>query len=120
VRFSGPAFTDGIEEHSVFGASVRVYCVAKTVADLFKCRNKLGRKPAVLALRDALLTGRCSEVQIWHWACVCRVASVVEPYLQVMRRYLGALPIPPPPAHTPYSIPLSIGSDGSPYWGSLP
>lgn len=103
VRFSGPAFEDGIEEHSVFGAPVRVYGVAKTVADLFKYREKLGSQLAVSALRDALLTGRCTELQIWHWARVCRVASVVAPYLRVMRSRLASRPVPESPPPSPFA-----------------
>lgn len=103
VRFSGRAFDDGIEEHSVFGAPVRVYGVAKTVADLFKYREKLGSQLAVFALRDALLTGRCTELQIWHWARVCRVAAVVAPYLRVMRSRLAARPVPEFPPPSPFA-----------------
>src|SRR5207237_768689 len=55
VRFSGAALSEGVEHHSDFGVPVRVYGVAKTVADLFKYRNKLGYPGAVRALRDALL-----------------------------------------------------------------
>src|SRR5947199_5910597 len=42
VRFSGPALRQGIEEHSIEGVQVRVYNPAKTVADCFKYRNKIG------------------------------------------------------------------------------
>lgn len=41
VRFGGSALIEGIEAHAVEGQIVRVYCVAKTVADLFKYRNKI-------------------------------------------------------------------------------
>ena len=119
VRFSGRAFDDGIEEHCVLGVQVRLYGVAKTVADLFKYRNKVGHPLAVFALRDALLTGRCSELQIWHWAGVCRVAPVVAPYLQVMRRHLASRPIPEPPERTPFSTPFAYGQDGVPLWSAF-
>ena len=52
VRFSGPAFTEGVEEHLVEGVTVRVYGVAKTIADCFKYRNKIGLDVALEALRD--------------------------------------------------------------------
>jgi hypothetical protein len=103
VRFSRRAFEDGIEEHSVFGAPVRVYGVAKTVADLFKFRDKLGSQLAVGALRDALLTGRCTELQLWHWARVCRVSAVVAPYLRVMRSHLASRPVPESPPPSPFA-----------------
>jgi predicted transcriptional regulator of viral defense system len=42
VRFSGEARTAGIEKVVIDGVDVRVYGVAKTVADCFKYRNKIG------------------------------------------------------------------------------
>ena len=42
VRFSGMALTEGIECHRVEGVDVRIYSAAKTVADCFKYRNKIG------------------------------------------------------------------------------
>lgn len=47
ARFSGAALTEGVEHHTVRGVPVRVYGVAKTVADLFKYRNnQLGWRAA--------------------------------------------------------------------------
>jgi hypothetical protein len=51
-RFSGKAFSEGIEEHIVQGVKLRVYCKAKTVADVFKYRNKLGLETAMEALKS--------------------------------------------------------------------
>src|SRR5689334_3269191 len=42
VRFSGCALMSGIEEHLIEGVKVRIYSPAKTVADCFKYRNKIG------------------------------------------------------------------------------
>src|SRR6185369_91646 len=52
VRFSGQALTIGIEEHQIEGVPVKVYSPAKTVADCFKYRNKIGLDVAIEALRD--------------------------------------------------------------------
>ena len=52
MRFSGKALTEGIEEHQVEGIMVKVYNPAKTVADCFKYRNKIGLDVALEALRD--------------------------------------------------------------------
>jgi len=46
-RFSGPAFTEGVEQHDISGVEVPVYCAAKTAADCFKYRNKIGLDVAV-------------------------------------------------------------------------
>src|SRR5262249_33676484 len=53
VRFSGRALGEMVEEHDVEGVTVKVYGVAKTVADCFKYRNKVGLDVALEALRDA-------------------------------------------------------------------
>ena len=81
VRFSGVAMTEGIEEHVVDGVTVRVTGVAKTVADCFKYRNKIGLDVALEALRDAWHARRMTGDDLWHFAKVCRVANVMRPYL---------------------------------------
>jgi predicted transcriptional regulator of viral defense system len=82
VRFSGAAFTEGVEEHIVDGVTVRVTGVAKTVADCFKFRNKIGLDVALEALRDAWQGRRVTSDEIWRYAKICRVANVMRPYLE--------------------------------------
>lgn len=82
VRFSGTAFTDGVEEHVVDGVTIRVTGVAKTVADCFKYRNKIGIDVALEALREAWHEKRMNSDEIWHYAKICRVANVMRPYLE--------------------------------------
>ena len=81
VRFSGVAFTEGVEEHVVDGVTVRVTSVAKTVADCFKYRNKIGLDVALEGLREAWHEKRMTSDDIWRYAKVCRVANVMRPYL---------------------------------------
>ena len=81
VRFSGVAFTEGVEEHVVDGVTVRVTGVAKTVADCFKYRNKIGLDVALEGLREAWHEKRMTSDEIWRYAKVCRVANVMRPYL---------------------------------------
>ena len=82
VRFSGPAFSGGIEEHSIEGSPVRVYSLAKTVPDCFKYRNKIGLDIALEALREVLRERRVSMDELWKYAKICRVANVMRPYLE--------------------------------------
>lgn len=82
VRFSGAALTEGVEEHIVDGVAVRVTGVAKTVADCFKYRNKIGLDVALEALREAWHEKRMTSDDIWRYAKVCRVANVMRPYLE--------------------------------------
>lgn len=81
VRFSGAALTEGVEEHVVDGVTVRVTGVAKTVADCFKYRNKIGLDVALEALREAWREKRMTSDDLWCYAKVCRVANVMRPYL---------------------------------------
>lgn len=82
VRFSGKALTAGVEAHSIEGVSVRVYKPAKTVADCFKYRNKIGLDVAIEALRDCWKKKKATADELWRYAKVCRVARVMRPYLE--------------------------------------
>jgi predicted transcriptional regulator of viral defense system len=84
VRFSGEALTAGVEEHEVEGVSVKVYSPAKTVADCFKYRNKIGIDVALEALRDYWKSKRASADDLWNYAKVCRMANVMRPYMETL------------------------------------
>lgn len=64
------------------GVQVRVYSPAKTVADCFKYRNKIGLDVALEALRECRRERKCSVDELWHFARICRVANVMRPYLE--------------------------------------
>lgn len=82
VRFSGKALTEGIERRGIEGVTVPIYNVAKTVADCFKYRNKIGLDVALEALREAWRSKRCTSKELWKYAEICRVANVMRPYLE--------------------------------------
>lgn len=63
---------------------MRVTTPAKTVADCFKFRNKLGLEVALEALRDFRLRRRRSMDELWRQAEVCRVTRVMRPYLEAL------------------------------------
>jgi predicted transcriptional regulator of viral defense system len=84
VRFSGAALTGGIETHSVEGVNVRVYSAAKTVADCFKFRNKIGIDIAVEALKDFSRKHRGGANELARFAGICRVTRVMQPYLDAI------------------------------------
>jgi predicted transcriptional regulator of viral defense system len=81
VHFSGPSFRDGVEEHDVAGVRIRVYSAAKTVADCFKFRNKIGIDVAVEALKDFTRLHRGGANDLARFARICRVSRVMQPYL---------------------------------------
>jgi predicted transcriptional regulator of viral defense system len=82
VRFSGEALSSGIEEHKVEGVAVRVYSPAKTVADCFKYRNKIGLDVALEALRDCYRSRKCTMDDLWKYGRICRVGNIMKPYLE--------------------------------------
>lgn len=84
IRFSGSALTEGIETRQIDGVPIRVYSVAKTVADCFKYRNKLGLDVALEALRECRRGSLATNDEIWHYAKICRVANVMRPYVEAI------------------------------------
>lgn len=83
VRFSGQALTEGIEDHVLEGVMVRITSPAKTVADCFKYRNKIGRDVAVEALRDAISQRKATVLELDRFAHICRVTRIMRPYLEL-------------------------------------
>ena len=84
VRLSGLSLTTGIENHQVDGVPVRVYSAAKTVADCFKFRNKIGLNIAIEALKDCLHQKKANVNEIYRYAKVCRVSNVIRPYMEAL------------------------------------
>lgn len=82
TRFSGAALTEGIEQHVIDGVPVRITCIAKTIADCFKHRNKIGLDVALEALQEAWRERRVRMDDLWHYARMGRVANVMRPYME--------------------------------------
>ncbi len=84
VRFSGRARTFGVEEHVIEGVAVQVTSRAKTVADCFKYREKLGLDVALEALKAYLGKRGRSMDALLEAGAVCRVANVMRPYIEAL------------------------------------
>jgi predicted transcriptional regulator of viral defense system len=84
VKFSGASFSSGIERHPVEGRTVKVYSVAKTIADLFKYRNRIGMDVVLEALREAWRNRRFSMDELDEYAEICRVKRVIAPFLEAL------------------------------------
>jgi predicted transcriptional regulator of viral defense system len=84
ARFSGAALTEGIEMRSIEGVAVHIYSAAKTVADCFKYRNKVGIDVAVEALKDYTRMHRGGSDELVRFARICRVSRVMQPYLDAI------------------------------------
>lgn len=81
ARASEPALSEGVEMHLIEGVPVQIYNPAKTVADCFKFRHKLGLDVALEALREVWRARRATMDDLEHYARVDRVARVMNPYL---------------------------------------
>lgn len=84
ARLGGDAYTEGIEHHQIERVDVPIYCVEKTLADLFKFRNKIGPHLAVDALRTALAANRVDLKTLQHYAQLDRVERVMKPYVDAL------------------------------------
>jgi predicted transcriptional regulator of viral defense system len=84
IRLTEPSLSAGIHKHSVDGVTVRVYSAAKTVADCFKFRNKIGLDIAIEALKDCLRQKKATVNEIYRYAKICRVSNVIRPYMEAL------------------------------------
>lgn len=84
VRMNRESFKAGIEIHVIDGRKVRIYNVAKTIADLFKFRKRIGIDVAIEALRDAWQRRLMTLDEIGRYARICRVDRVMRPYLETL------------------------------------
>ncbi|NQU48679.1 MAG: AbiEi antitoxin N-terminal domain-containing protein [Planctomycetes bacterium] len=82
---SGASLEEGVETHDLNGVTLRVFNPAKTVADCFKYRHKIGIDVAVEALRDYRRLHPKALELLWHYAKLNRVAKVMQPYLEAVQ-----------------------------------
>ena len=84
VRFSGKAYSEGIEQQTIDDIDIRIYSPAKTIADCFKYRNKIGFDVAIEALKRFRKDKRFNTDEVVHFARICRVEKVLRPYLETL------------------------------------
>ena len=72
----------GVREHVVEGTKINVYSPAKTVADCFKFRSKVGTDLAIQALKECFREKKATMDELWEAAKVCRVSNVMRPYME--------------------------------------
>lgn len=82
---SASSIAAGVETHDLGGTPVRVFGVAKTVADCFKYRSRVGQNVAVEALQEVLRERRATPAEIMRYAAIDRVQNVVRPYLEALQ-----------------------------------
>jgi len=84
VNVSTAVFDLGIEEHRIEGHTVRIYSVARTIADCFRFRNKVGLDVALEALTEAWRSKRLKLDELNRIAKKLRVQRVMQPYLETV------------------------------------
>lgn len=83
-NFSKKAYEAGIEEHIIDGRKIRVYSLAKTIADCFKFRRKIGENIGLEALKAAVSEHHVSPNDIMRYAKICRAEKSIKPYLKAL------------------------------------
>ena len=81
---SDPAYSFGIQEHVINGVAVKIYSPAKTVADCFKFRNKVGLDVAIEALREAWRSRKVTMDEMVMAAGIDRVSKIMRPYMEAI------------------------------------
>ncbi len=84
VYSKGPPFLFGIEKHVIEGIKVMIYNPAKTIADCFKYRNKIGLDIAIEALQDGWEKKMFTMDELWNAVTVCRVQNIIQPYIEML------------------------------------
>lgn len=83
-RFTGEAFTEGVEAHDLDGVSVRIYSPEKTLADCFKFRNQVGLDTVMEAVRFYRERRSIKVDDLMRYAGICRVKKIIRPYLEAI------------------------------------
>lgn len=83
-RFTGDSYHKGIEEVPTASGAIRIYSPAKTVADCFKYRNKIGKDVAIMALKECYEQKLATINELNHFAHICRVSRVMRPYMEAL------------------------------------
>lgn len=82
--FSAKAYSEGIETHRINGVNLKVYSVAKTIADCFKFRSIVGQDVALQALKQGWEERRFNPTELIRLARINRVEKLIRPYLELL------------------------------------
>ena len=83
-RFAPKAWKIGIEKHKFENHQIKIYSLAKTIADCFKFRNRIGVNIAREALKVAITEKGIKPKEIMEYAKICRVDSIIKPILEAL------------------------------------
>ena len=82
--FSPKTYESGVEELELSGGEIKIYCVEKTICDIFRFRNKLGEDIAIESLKRYLKRQESNYNKLIEYAEICRVKKIIMPYLKAL------------------------------------
>jgi len=83
-HFSYKSWEAGIEEYGTAGYKIKIYNLAKTLADCFKFRNKIGPEVVREAIKTAVMEKKAKPKNIMYYAKICRVDRIIKPILETL------------------------------------
>ena len=83
-RFTGKAYTEGVEPHELDGVIAHIYSPEKTLADCFKFRNKVGLDTVMEAVRFYRERKHVKVEDLMRFATICRVTKIIRPYIEAL------------------------------------
>lgn len=84
VRFTDKLLKEDVETASIEGVPVKVFGVAKTIADCFRHRRSVGQSVALEGLQEALRQRKATPAEIARSAANGGVSTIVRPYLEAL------------------------------------
>lgn len=84
VRFREPYLTNDIEIHRIRGVEVRVYSIAKTIADAFRNPKLVDRSVTIEAMKAALSARKATAGQLATAARGNGAWNQMRPYLEAL------------------------------------
>ena len=84
IWLSEKPYQNGIVEYPLDGITVPIYSKAKTVADCFKFRSKVGKDVAIEALKEYLQLPGADIEELLQYARINRVEQIMQPYLEAI------------------------------------
>ena len=84
VRFTESLLHESVETHVIEGVPVKVFGIAKTIADCFRYRSKIGLSVALEGLQEALRQRKATPSDIAKQAERGGVGTVIRPYLEAL------------------------------------
>jgi predicted transcriptional regulator of viral defense system len=84
IKFAPALLEESVETHQIQGVAVKVFAAAKTIADCFRHRGKIGLSVAVEGLQEALRQRKATPAEIMRQAEIGGISTVIRPYVEAL------------------------------------